>query len=153
MVVTAFAAVVGNGSPLPAAPANARSWYPNVVAAAGSRPPAPASGRSAGRSSLTTDPPRRTISRPECAFTKFRSHKVPSDPMTCRSATNSPSRVKADSNQPVSAEPPEPPEPNVTRAAIARSVTRSGSGSASAPVTIGSSAPAAEPTSRRQSIA
>ena len=153
MVVTAFAAVVGNGSPLSTAPANARSWYPNVVAATGSRPPAPPSGRSAGRSSLTTDPPRLTISRPTCAFTKFRSHKVPSDPMTCMSATNSPSRVKADSNQPVKAEAPEPPEPNAMRAAIARSVTRSGSGSASAPVTEGSSAPAAEPTSRRQSIA
>ena len=156
MVVTAFAAVVGNGSPLRTAPANARSCHANVVLAAASRPPAAASGRSAACSSLTTDPPRVTISRPSCAATKFRSHKVPWEPMTCRSARNSPSRVKSDSNQPVRAEAPGPPEvpgPNATRAAVARSVTRSGSGSATAPVTDGSPAPAAEPTSRRQSIA
>jgi hypothetical protein len=114
MVVTAFAAVVGNGSPPSTAPANARSCQANVVSAAASPP---ASGRSAARSLLTTVPPRVTISRPSCAATKFRSHNVPSDPMTCRSARNSPSRVKADSNQPVR------PEANATRAAVARSVT------------------------------
>ena len=117
MVVTAFAAVVGNGSPSSAAAANARSCHANVVSAAGFTRPVPASGRSAPRSSLTTDPPRLTTSRPSCARTKFCSHSVPSDPMTCTSARNSPSRVKADSNQPVS------PEANLTRAAVARSVT------------------------------
>jgi hypothetical protein len=147
MVVTAFAAVVGNGSPSSTAAANARSCHANVVPAAGFTRPVPASGRSAPRSSLTTDPPRLTISRPSCARTKFCSHSVPSDPMTCTSARNSPSPVKADSNQPVR------PEANLTRAAVARSVTRSGIGSESAAGTDGSPAPAAEPTSRRQSIA
>jgi hypothetical protein len=147
MVVTALAAVVGNGWPSSAAAPNARSCQANVVSAAGFTRPVPASGRSAPRSSLTTDPPRVTISRPSCALTKFRSHSVPSDPMTCTSARNSPSLVNADSNQPVR------PEANATRAAVARSVTRSGIGSASAAGTDASPAPAAEPTSRRQSIA
>jgi hypothetical protein len=117
MVVTAFAAVVGNGSPSSTAAANARSCHANVVSAAGLVRPVPASGRSAPTSSLTTESPRLTISRPSCAFTKFRSHSVPSDPMTCTSARNSPSRVKADSNQAVR------PEANLIRAAVARSVT------------------------------
>jgi hypothetical protein len=117
MVVTAFAAVVGNGSPSSTAAANARSCHANVVSAAGSTRPVPASGRSAPTSSLTTEPPRLTISRPSCARTKLRIHSVPSDPTTCRSAMNSPSLVKADSNQPVR------PEANATRAAVARSVT------------------------------
>jgi hypothetical protein len=147
MVVTALAAVVGNGSPSSAAAANARSCHANVVSAAGLIPPVPAPGRSAPRSSLTTDPPRDTISRPSCARMKFCSRSVPSDPMTCTSARNSPSLVKADSNQLVR------PEENATRAAVARSVTRSGIGSATAAGTDGSPAPAAEPTSRRQSIA
>jgi hypothetical protein len=147
MVVTAFAAVVGNGSPSRTAAANARNCHANVVSAAGFTPPVPASGRSAPCSSLTTDPPRVTISRPSCARTKFRSHSVPSDPMTCTSARNSPSLVNADSNQPVR------PEENAIRAAVALSVTRSGIGSASAAGIDGSPAPAADPTSRRQSIA
>jgi len=147
MVVTALAAVVGNGSPSSAAAANARSCHANVVPAAGLTRPVPASGRSAPRSSLTTDPPRVTISRPSCARMKFCSRSVPSEPMTCTSARNSPSLVKADSNQLVR------PEANATRAAVARSVTRSGIGSAAAAGTDGSPAPAAEPTSRRQSIA
>jgi hypothetical protein len=147
MVVTALAAVVGNGSPSSAAAANARSCHANVVSAEGFTQPVPAAARSAPRSSLTADPPRVTISRPSCARTKFRSHSVPSDPMTWTSARNSPSLVKADSNQPVR------PEANATRPASARSVTRSGIGSASAAGTDGSPAPAAEPTSRRQSIA
>ena len=147
MVVTALAAVVGNGSPSSTAAANARSCHANVVSAAGLTRPVPASGRSAPRSSLTTDPPRVTISRPSCARMKFCSRSVPSDPMTCTSARNSPSLVKADSNQPVR------PEANATRAAVARSVTRSGIGSATAARTDGSPAPTAEPTSRRQSIA
>ena len=147
MVVTALAAVVGNGSPSSTAAANARSCHANVVSAAGLTRPVPASGRSAPRSSLTTDPPRVTISRPSCARMKFRSRSVPSDPMTWTSARNSPSLVNADSNQPVR------PEANATEAAVARSVTRSGIGSATAARTDGSPAPTAEPTSRRQSIA
>jgi hypothetical protein len=146
MVVTAFAAVVGNGAPSSVAAANARSCHANVVSPAVS-PRFPVSGRSPPRSSLTTDPPRITISRPSCARMKFRSRSVPSDPMTCTSARNSPSLVKADSNQAVR------PAANATRAAIARSVTRSGIGSATAAGTDGSPAPTAAPTSRRQSIA
>jgi len=147
MVVTALAAVVGNGSPSSAAAAKARSCHANVVPAAGLSRPVPASGRSAPRSSLTTDPPRVTTSRPSCARMKFCSRSVPSEPMTCTSARNSPSLVKADSNQLVR------PEANATRAAVTRSVTRSGIGSATAAGTDGSPAPTAEPTSRRQSIA
>jgi len=147
MVVTALAAVVGNGSPSSTAAANARSCHANVVPAAGFTRPVPAAGRSAPRSSLTTDPPRVTISRPSCARMKFCSRSVPSDPMTCTSARNSPSLVNADSNQLVR------PEANATRAAVARSVMRSGIGSATAAGTDGSPAPTAEPTSRRQSIA
>jgi hypothetical protein len=146
MVVTAFAAVVGNGSPSSTPAANARSCHANVVSPAVS-PRFPVSGSSPPRSSLATDPPRVTISRPSCARMKFRSRSVPSDPMTCTSARNSPSLVKADSNQPVR------PEANATEAAVARSVTRSGIGSATAARTDGSPAPTAEPTSRRQSIA
>jgi len=147
MVVTALAAVVGNGSPSSTAAANARSCHVNVVPAAGLTRPVPVSARSAPLSSLTRDPPRVTISCPSCARMKFCSRSVPSDPMTCTSARNCPSLVKADSNQLVR------PEANATRAAVARSVTRSGIGSATAAVTDGSPAPTAEPTSRRQSIA
>ena len=64
MVVTALAAVVGNGAPSSTPAANARSCHANVVSAAGFTWPVPALGRSAPRSSLTTDPPRVTISRP-----------------------------------------------------------------------------------------
>lgn len=159
MVVTALSAVVGNGEPSSTAAANARSCHANVVSPASSY-----RRRSAALSSDTTAPFLVTTSRPSCAWMKFRSHRCPSEPITCRSARNSPSRVNAESNQPVI------PFEKASRAAMARSTSPSGSGSASAPVTVGTgspaglppgsaaasaatSAPAAEATSRRQSIA
>jgi hypothetical protein len=77
---------------------------------------------------------------------KSRTHTVPCSQLTWTSARNSPSRVNADSNQPVA------PPGKASRTAIARSATAPEDGpygSANAAVTEGSPGP----SSRRQSIA
>ena len=92
-------------------------------------------------------------SRPRCGKMKLSRCTSPSRQITCRSARNSPSRVKVDSNQPVA------PPGNASRTASERSATAppasSATGSASAPVTDGRliTCPSPAPSSRRQSIA
>ena len=144
IVSAAFAAVVSNGAPSVTAAEKARSCQAKVVSSSSS-----SSGprRSAAGSADATVPFCVITSRPSCASTKLRSQSWPASPMTCTSALKSPSRVKADSNQPVR------PVAKPSRAARARSAGVPATGSASAPVTDGSPAPAAAPISRRQSIA
>jgi hypothetical protein len=97
------------------------------------------------RSSASTDPFLTATRWPQCARMKSCTHTVPYSQLTWTSARNSPSRVKADSNQPVA------PPGKASRTAIARSATASeeDNGSANAAVTEGSPGP----SSRRQSIA
>jgi hypothetical protein len=102
------------------------------------------------RSSASTDPFLTATRWPKCARMKSCTHTVPCSQLTWTSARNSPSRVNADSNQPVA------PPGKASRTAIARSATApeedspdKDNGSATAAVTEGSPGP----SSRRQSIA